>query len=299
MQSFNGNITGSNAYFWNKKKELEALMDQEGICTMWFTLSAADNHWVDLHRLLYGRGSCIPNLNDPIKNVRWKNRMCQKFPHIVDTYFCKRLDFIMETIFSKLGIAAKWWWKRIEYQKRGTAHGHGCFRLYCDPGMSEAAKRVLEARILEMLLNKFQGWELVRTGIPHVTFPESSTHSDEWDNTIPRPRPDTWDERICTEHALKVEYGIKQEEIIKNYQDYFLTTVNNLCPVDSTKDKRDPSTLFNYSTSNTLHPCSLDPKKYFDNFNGFNFERSNVELYQPAVNVVDRHNCNSYCYQKN
>ena len=81
--------------------------------------------------------------------------------------------------------------------------------LYCDPGMSEAAKRVLEARILEMLLNKFQGWKLVRTGVPHVTFPETSTHSDEWNNTIMRPRPDTWDKRVCTEHALKVEYGIK------------------------------------------------------------------------------------------
>ena len=107
-------------------------------------------------------------------------------------------------MFSKLGITAKWWWKRIEYHKRGTSHGYGCFCLYYDPGMSEAAKRVLEERILEMLLNKFQDWESVCTGILHVKFPETSTHSDEWDNTILRPRPDTWDERICTEHALKV-----------------------------------------------------------------------------------------------
>ena len=75
--------------------------------------------------------------------------------------------------------------------------------------------------------------------------------------------------------------------------------MNKLFPVDSTKDKRDPSTLFNYSTSNTLHPCSLDPKKYFDNFNGFNSERSNIKLYQATVNVVERHNCNGYCYRKN
>ena len=31
-------------------------MDQEEICTMWFTISEADNNWVDLHRLLYGKG---------------------------------------------------------------------------------------------------------------------------------------------------------------------------------------------------------------------------------------------------
>ena len=64
----------------------------------------------------------------------------------------------METIFSKLGIGAKWWWKRIEYQKRGTAHAHGCFRLLCDPDVSEAAKKVLEGRISEMLMNKLEGW---------------------------------------------------------------------------------------------------------------------------------------------
>ena len=42
-------------------------MDQEGICTMWFTLSSADNHWVDLHRLLYGKEALLPDLNGPDK----------------------------------------------------------------------------------------------------------------------------------------------------------------------------------------------------------------------------------------
>ena len=111
-------------------------MDQEGVCTMWYTLSAADNHWVDLHKLLYGRNSYLPDLTDAKAVIKWKNKMCQKFPHIVDTFFCKRADILMNTIFSKLGISAKWWWKRCEYQKRGTVHIHGCFRLYCDPGMS-------------------------------------------------------------------------------------------------------------------------------------------------------------------
>ena len=299
MQTFNANIVGSNAYFWNKKKELEALMDQEGMCTMWFTLSAADNHWVDLHRLLYGKGAYLPDISDPIKNVRWKNKMCQKFPHIVDTYFCKRVDFIMETIFSKLGISAKWWWKRIEYQKRGTAHAHGCFRLVCDPGLTEAAKKVLEGRISEMLMNQFQGWELVQTGVSHVGFSETSIHSDEWEKTFSKEKPKSWNDSVCTEHALNVEYGILQEKIITNFQDYFLTTINGQCPVDSTKEKRDPTTLFNYSTANTLHPCSLDPKQFFNISNGFNSALVRRELYQPAVNVVERHNCNGYCFRKN
>ena len=79
------------------------------MCTMWFKLSANDKIWIDIHSLLYGKGAYLPDLNDPIKNVRWKNKMCQKCPHIVDTYFCKRIDLIMDIIFSKLGISAKWW----------------------------------------------------------------------------------------------------------------------------------------------------------------------------------------------
>ena len=46
-----------------------------------------------------------------------------------------------------------------------------------------------------------------------------------------------------------MEDGIKQEEIINNFQDYFLTTLNKLCPVDITEDKRNPSTLFNYDAA--------------------------------------------------
>ena len=69
-----------------------------------------------------------------------------------------------------------------------------------------------------------------------------------------------WYETVCTDHALQVEYGIEQEKVTKNFLDYFLTTVNNLCPVDSTKNKGDPTTLFDYSTASKLHPSSLDPK---------------------------------------
>ena len=48
MQTYNSNIAGSNAYFYKKKRELHALIAQEGMCTLWFTFSAADNHWTDL-----------------------------------------------------------------------------------------------------------------------------------------------------------------------------------------------------------------------------------------------------------
>jgi hypothetical protein len=53
MRKFNSNITGSPAaYFYKKQAELEALIDAKGMPTMWFTLSAADNCWVNLHKCI-------------------------------------------------------------------------------------------------------------------------------------------------------------------------------------------------------------------------------------------------------
>ena len=54
MQKFNANITGGNPYFCKKREELEALIKQEGMCTTWFAFSAADNHWLDLNKIIYG-----------------------------------------------------------------------------------------------------------------------------------------------------------------------------------------------------------------------------------------------------
>ena len=64
------------------------------------------------------------------------------------------------------------------------------------------------------------------------------------------------------------------------------------------EDKLNPSTLFNYDTADVLQPCSLDPNEYFDDDNGFTSVRSIKELYQPAVNIVEWHNCNGYCFRK-
>ena len=80
-------------------------MDQEDPCTIWYTLSAADNHRVDLHRLLYGKRR-LPEISDPIKLVRWKNMSCG-FLHIVNMFFCKFIDNLFCTIFVDAGITCK------------------------------------------------------------------------------------------------------------------------------------------------------------------------------------------------
>ena len=44
-------MLGSDAYFSNARKDLEALMEGKGMPTLWFTFSAADNYWTDLHEI--------------------------------------------------------------------------------------------------------------------------------------------------------------------------------------------------------------------------------------------------------
>ena len=47
MQTYNLNIVGLNVYFYGERRKLETLIDQEDPCTIWYTLSAADNHWIN------------------------------------------------------------------------------------------------------------------------------------------------------------------------------------------------------------------------------------------------------------
>ena len=75
MKTYNSNITGLNAYFYSKREDLETLMDQEDPYTIWLKLSYADNHWLDLHELLYSHNSKFPDLNDPVQNIQWKHKM--------------------------------------------------------------------------------------------------------------------------------------------------------------------------------------------------------------------------------
>ena len=54
MQKFNANFSGSKTCFVRRRKELEALMEQEVVFTTWFTLSVPDDHWLDSNKIVHG-----------------------------------------------------------------------------------------------------------------------------------------------------------------------------------------------------------------------------------------------------
>ena len=87
MTPYSANITGSNAYWFQRRSELESTFEQKKPATVFFTFSYADNYWEDLHRLLPGGSSTDPK-------TRYQNVL--KNPHLVDWYFSIR---IFENIF--------------------------------------------------------------------------------------------------------------------------------------------------------------------------------------------------------
>jgi len=54
LVAYAGNVTGTDSYWWKRRRELEALFSQLLPGTVFFTLSYADNWCHELHRLLPG-----------------------------------------------------------------------------------------------------------------------------------------------------------------------------------------------------------------------------------------------------
>ena len=144
MRAYSGNILGSNAYFLQRRMELEALMVQEGVPSIWFTFSAADNHWHDLFSFLCDGD--IPSFVSNEAFTAWKRRVVREHPHVVNSYFHKRFSHLLKHFFTESTLDYSYYWFRVEFQDRGTAHVHGCFRLRNDPGLCLLGSKVAAGR---------------------------------------------------------------------------------------------------------------------------------------------------------
>ena len=103
MQMYTANILGSDAYFSRQQKELEALMDSEGMPTFWWTFSAADNHWFDLHEI---SGQVYDRTEK--QKAKQRRKFVRDNQHIVDAYFYWRMQKILSTYFGANALDARW-----------------------------------------------------------------------------------------------------------------------------------------------------------------------------------------------
>ena len=107
VYKYTANITGSDLYWFHKRRELTVQANQEGLKgTLFFTFSAADNHWKPLVRLLD-----VPD----ISNIQVWRAAIHKNPYIVAWYFCRRMERSECTILRD-EFLEDWIWYHYKFQ---------------------------------------------------------------------------------------------------------------------------------------------------------------------------------------
>ena len=192
--------------------------------------------------------------------------MSSRFPHTVNTFFCKRVDNLFVTIFEDSGLLCKWWWERCECQKRGTVHISWCFCLGCDPNIFKSAEIVLKDHMAQFSMDKYSGWEF--TAGEKNSFPKNSIFSDEWmsdkdlKGNTKRSHP-VIDEDVAAENVFSIKEETKHEKIINKFQNWLIYIMNNQEIEDSTSETHNLNTRYKYTMDDLQYPSGLDPVNIF------------------------------------
>ena len=132
LQRYAAKVQGTSQYWFQRYLELRALLDQKGPPTFFWTVSAADCHWPELHNLL-PHSNTPPSYSDRIQAII-------NVPHLTDWYFTSNVQhWLYDTLDSA------WHWYRLEYQARGSTHAHGCAKLKNDPGICALVHKAASA----------------------------------------------------------------------------------------------------------------------------------------------------------
>ena len=292
MQAFNANLNGSPQYLYKQRKSLEAIMENDGMPTLWFTLSMADNHWSDLqslfHRDARGHRTPWPEHNSEQDRAQWRRRFVRKHPHIVDAFFQQRVDELIKHIFATTGLAVEWHWYRIEYQGRGAPHAHGCLRLKRAPNLIHLSEDVIDGRKASKMLT------MRNIDVPN-DFTDAEKNFDQWacgegtDVVLEDVPLSTLSAGAIDKLHAKVKQGRESQATIVTFHDFILTTMHPRPPSDAKNDNRSPNTTFNPKTTEVSHPSSICPLSIFDNQN------EKEDLYCRSINAQSRHKHQAYC----
>ena len=320
MRNYSANVNGSDAYLSKKREDLEGLIEQEGMPSIWFSMSAADNHWDDFFRLhsekqpphngnYDGAQSDTQSIQDALELLgppvdvttrttnpaqesredtqpqtesdaaRQRRKFVRDHPHLVDAWFLQRVKAFFRTIFGPKGLEMKWFWYRVEYQKRGTAHIHGCVRLKDDPGLTALSAKVRKGRMADR--------RLVADG-DNPRIPAMETDGDVWIKSA--EKPSTPDEK---QNLIRdVEKGQEAHRAIMCFHDWLLTTRHPSPPRDATENNRREDTMFQQTDTNA-HPSSVPLQDFVHGTDAFRSQQ-----YCQLINAVQRHKCQGYCQRQ-
>ena len=138
LQCYSARVAGTDGFWFQQTRDLQTMMEQKGAPTVFVTLSCADNYWPDLHRHLpYPRGTNFSTLSRS-----QKKKMVRENPHLVSWYFHKRQKAFFDRIHKLFN--TDWYYTRLEAQRRGVMHVHGCIKMKNDQHvMANAAAALL------------------------------------------------------------------------------------------------------------------------------------------------------------
>jgi len=77
VMRFSSSLCGTRSFWHKAKNELTDMISQLGCPTFFFTLSAADTKWLDLHAIM---PKCLPS--DIAKQQKWRNNNVISNPHL-------------------------------------------------------------------------------------------------------------------------------------------------------------------------------------------------------------------------
>ena len=91
LMFYNSNLRGTRSYWYARGQELLSMVEQLGLPTLFFTLSAADLHWPDLFQLL------APDEDLDTMSEAKRRKLVEQNPAKVDAFFSERGEtFITE-----------------------------------------------------------------------------------------------------------------------------------------------------------------------------------------------------------
>jgi hypothetical protein len=116
IMRFGEGLRGSRQ-FWNTRRyELSDMIKQIGTQGLiFFTFSAADLHWPELHELILS--------NDTGNSTNHHQNIVDN-PHVAVWFFHKRFEIFFNDVLKKQWNLEDWWY-RFEWQHRGSVHVHG------------------------------------------------------------------------------------------------------------------------------------------------------------------------------
>ncbi|XP_059076823.1 uncharacterized protein LOC131057818 [Cryptomeria japonica] len=103
---FGTSLRGTRSYWAKCRAELTNMLHQIGSPTIFFTLSAADMYWPDLHALMPGTSPTTPR-----EAQNWRKRNVINYPHIVAHYMHLRHSIFRTEILEK-GMNVEDFWSR-------------------------------------------------------------------------------------------------------------------------------------------------------------------------------------------